>query len=45
MALYIKENGGTYHFGNATCHKMWLKLSTGEYEHDDDDDEDMEDEE
>lgn len=23
---YIRENGGTYTFGNATCKKKWIEL-------------------
>ena len=23
---YIRENGGTYTFGNATCKKKWVEL-------------------
>ncbi|KAK8160590.1 hypothetical protein BKA80DRAFT_343819 [Phyllosticta citrichinensis] len=26
VADYIRDNGGSYHFGNATCKKMWLKI-------------------
>lgn len=26
VADYIWENGGSYHFGNATCKKRWLKI-------------------
>ncbi|KAI1815986.1 hypothetical protein GGS20DRAFT_277514 [Poronia punctata] len=26
VAAYIKENGGSYHFGNATCRKKWDEL-------------------
>lgn len=26
VADYISENGGSYHFGNATCKKQWLKI-------------------
>ncbi|KAL0264621.1 hypothetical protein SLS55_000571 [Diplodia seriata] len=26
VAAYIWQNGGSYHFGNATCKKRWLKI-------------------
>ncbi|KAF2142026.1 uncharacterized protein K452DRAFT_358501 [Aplosporella prunicola CBS 121167] len=26
IAEYIASNGGSYHFGNATCKKQWLKI-------------------
>lgn len=26
VAEYIANNGGSYHFGNATCRKRWDKL-------------------
>lgn len=27
VARYIFDNGGSYHFGNATCHKKWSELA------------------
>jgi hypothetical protein len=32
VATYIKEMGGSYHFGNATCRKRWDELVRGEEE-------------
>jgi hypothetical protein len=26
VANYIRANGGSYHFGNATCKKKWMEL-------------------
>ncbi len=30
VAAFIKENGGSYHFGNATCRKKWDEVVAGE---------------
>ena len=27
VAEYIAKNGGSYHFGNATCRKKWDDIS------------------
>lgn len=32
VAEYIKVNGGSYHFGNATCRKKWDELVAAEAE-------------
>ncbi len=29
VAEYIANNGGSYHFGNATCRKRWDVLNQG----------------
>ena len=32
VAAYIKERGGSYHFGNATCRKRWDEMVRSERE-------------
>lgn len=32
VAQYIKEKGGSYHFGNATCRKKWDEMCKMERE-------------
>jgi hypothetical protein len=27
IAAFIAKNGGSYHFGNATCKKKWEEMS------------------
>ncbi|KAI9891182.1 MAG: hypothetical protein M1814_003025 [Vezdaea aestivalis] len=40
IALYIRDNGGSYHFGNATCRKKWEALPM-EFEDEDEDEDDL----